>query len=68
MQFNQSSFNLDTPESWLIVLAYAVFFIYSYYSLVVCLIHVRKENLIQEMEDNPLEIQLMNSLGIDVEA
>jgi len=56
MQFDQSSFNLDTPESWLIVLAYAGFLIYSYYSLVICLIHVRKENRLLETEDNPLEI------------
>lgn len=44
MEFGQSSFNLDTPESWLIIMAYAGFWIYSYYSLIVFLIHTHKEN------------------------
>ena len=44
MEFDRSSFNLDTPESWLIILAYVGFWVYSYYSLVVFLIHIRKKN------------------------
>ncbi|MDJ0570560.1 MAG: hypothetical protein QNJ53_16155 [Pleurocapsa sp. MO_192.B19] len=61
MQFDESSFNLDldSPESWLILLIYIGFWVYSYYSLVVFLIHIRKQNRMaknMELEDNSLEI------------
>lgn len=56
MQLNQSSFNLDSPESWLIVLSYAGFLIYSYYSLVICLINIRKKNRLLETKENPIEV------------
>ena len=44
MQFNIQSFNLEQPESWLIILIFAVFWGYSYYSLFVLLIHTYKQN------------------------
>ncbi len=50
------SFNLNNPESWLILLTYAGFWVYSYYSLVVFLIHLRKQNRLIENEDNSLNI------------
>ncbi len=56
MQFHTSSFNLDSPESWLILLIYSGFWVYSYYSLVIFLIHIRKQNnLIKDLEaeENP---------------
>ena len=55
MQLNQSSFNLDSPESWLIVLSYAGFLIYSYYSLVICLINIRKSVNSQQSTVNSFE-------------
>ena len=56
MEFDISRFNLDNPDSWLILLIFAGFWIYSYYSLVVLLIHMRKQSLLLENEEEPLEI------------
>jgi len=56
MEFDISSFNLDNPDSWLIMLIFTGFWVYSYYSLVVLLIHTRKQNLLLENEEEPLEI------------
>ena len=56
MEFDISSLNLDNPESWLILLVFAGFWAYSYYSLVVLLIHTRKQHLLLENEEEPLEI------------
>lgn len=59
MQFDQSSLNLANPESWLIVLIYIGFWVYSYYSLVVFLIHTRKQNRLMEnmeLDENSLEV------------
>ena len=39
-----SSFQIGSPESWLILTIYTGFWIYSYYSLIVFLIHIRKQN------------------------
>ncbi|MEM8723833.1 MAG: hypothetical protein AAGE84_31925 [Cyanobacteria bacterium P01_G01_bin.39] len=44
MQFNIHSFNLDNPESCLIILIYAGFWGYSYYALILLLIHTYKRN------------------------
>ena len=44
MQLSESGFHSNNPESWLILLIYTVFWIYGYYSLVVFLIHLRKQN------------------------
>lgn len=55
MQLNTNSFNLSSPESWLIILIYAVFWGYSYYSLIALLIHTRQQNPLEESEQ-PLEI------------
>lgn len=44
MQFNPGNFNLDTPESWLIILMFVGFLGYSYYSLIVLLIYTHKKN------------------------
>ena len=44
MQLYESSFNFNDPEFWLILAAYAGFWIYGYYSLIVFLIHIRKQN------------------------
>lgn len=59
MQFNKFSFNLNSSESWLILLIYAGFLLYSYYSLVVYLIHTRKQQRIAEnleLEESSLDI------------
>ena len=56
MQFNTSSFNLNSPESWFILLIYIGFWVYSCYSLVIFLIHIHKQNsLIEDLEaeENP---------------
>ena len=51
MQFDASKFNLEYPESWLILLMFVGFLGYSYYSLIVLLIYThRKNQLIVEME------------------
>lgn len=52
MQFNRSNLNFNTPESWLILAIYAVFWLCSYYSLVVCPIHVRKQNQLLKNGEN----------------
>ena len=52
MQFDRLNPNFDAPESWLVLLVYGVFWLYSYYSLVVCLIHTRKQNLLLENSEN----------------
>ena len=44
MQFNIHRFNLEQPESWLIILVFAGFWVYSYYSLFVLLVHTYKKN------------------------
>ena len=49
-------FNLADPESWLIILIYAGFWSYSYYSLVVLLIHIRQRNNSIESEEKSLEV------------
>ncbi|WP_019504016.1 hypothetical protein [Pleurocapsa sp. PCC 7319] len=58
MQFNKLNFNLDSSESWLILLIYAGFWLYSYYSLVICLIHTHKQQRIAEnleLEESSLD-------------
>ncbi len=51
MQFDESNFNLEHPESWLILLMFVGFLGYSYYSLIVLLIYTHKKNqFIIEME------------------
>ena len=52
MQFNRSNFSFNTPESWLVLLIYGGFWLYSYYSLAVCLIHTRKQNRLLENSEN----------------
>ena len=44
MDLYESGFDFNRPESLLILTIYAGFWIYSCYSLVVLLIHVRKQN------------------------
>lgn len=44
MELYGSSFHANSPESWLILTIYAGFWLYSYYSLVIFLIHLRQEN------------------------
>lgn len=56
MQLNIHSFNSANSESWLIILIYAVFWGYSYYSLIMLLIHLRQENKPIEEEKQALEI------------
>lgn len=51
MQLDTSSFNLDNPDSWLILSIFTGFWICSYYSLVMCLIHTRKQNRLLENEE-----------------
>lgn len=54
MHLYDSSFNLDNPESWLILIMYVGFWVYSYYSLIVFLIHTRQENRLKsDLENNP---------------
>lgn len=55
MPFN-IHFNLDNPESCLIILIYAVFWGYSYYSLILLLIHTYKQNRLPEAKDNSIEV------------
>ena len=51
MQFNTNSFSPTDAESCLIILIYAVFWGFSYYSLITLLIHTRQQNsLIEESE------------------
>ena len=53
MDLYDFSFNFDNPESWLILIMYAGFWVSSYYSLVVFLIHTRQENRLRsELENN----------------
>ena len=55
MQFARSNSNLDNPESWLILLIYIGFWVYSYYSLVILLIHTCKQHRLMEtmeLEEN----------------
>jgi len=56
MQFNTNSFIVDSPESWLIILIYAVFWGCSYYSLINLLIHTRQQNNFLKESEQPLEI------------
>ena len=44
MQFDTSCYAPENPEFWLILLTYIGFWGYSYYSLVILLIHTRKHN------------------------
>ena len=44
MQFNPNTLNHTYAESWLIILIYAVFWGFSYYSLISLLIHTRQQN------------------------
>ena len=44
MQFHESNFNLENPESWLILLMFIGFLGYSYYSLIVLLIYTHRKN------------------------
>ncbi len=44
MQFNIHRLNLGQPESWLIILIFVGFWVYSYYSLFVLLVHTYKQN------------------------
>ena len=50
MQFDKSNYSLESPELWLILISYAGFWLYSYYSLIIRLIHTRKQNRIMENE------------------
>ncbi|MEO1671644.1 MAG: hypothetical protein AAFR77_12815 [Cyanobacteria bacterium J06631_2] len=56
MQFNNNSFNPYNPESWLIILIYAIFWGCSYYSLITLLIHTRQQNNLMEEPEKSLEI------------
>ena len=56
MQFNANSLSHSNAESWLIVLIYAVFWGFSYYSLIALLIHTRQQNSSIEESDRSLEI------------
>ncbi|MEL6930818.1 MAG: hypothetical protein AAFO95_19625 [Cyanobacteria bacterium J06600_6] len=56
MQFNTNSFNLSNADSWLIILIYAIFWGFSYYSLVTLLIHTRQQHNSIEDSETPLEI------------
>ena len=56
MQFNIHSFNLNNAESWLIILIYAVFWGYSYYSLIVLLLYLHKQNKLTQSDKKSLEI------------
>lgn len=51
MQFNRSNLDFNTPESWLVLLIYSGFWLYSYYSLTIRLIHTRKQNRLLENGD-----------------
>ncbi|MCC0177514.1 hypothetical protein I4641_11045 [Waterburya agarophytonicola K14] len=54
-----SNFNLDNPESWLILIMYVGFWVYSYYALVVFLIHTRQQNRLTEeidLEENSPDV------------
>lgn len=44
MKFDLSNLNLDSPDAWLILLTYLGFSLYSYYSLVIFLIHLHQKN------------------------
>lgn len=44
MQLNHNSFSHSNAEFWLIILTYAVFWSFSYYSLIILLIHTRQQN------------------------
>ena len=52
MDLYDFSFNFDNPESWLILIMYVGFWVYSYYSLVVFLIHTRQENRLKSKPEN----------------
>ena len=52
MQFNRPDLNFNTPESWLVLLIYSGFWFDSYYSLIVRLIHTRKQNRLLENGEN----------------
>ncbi|MEM6613686.1 MAG: hypothetical protein AAF652_15790 [Cyanobacteria bacterium P01_C01_bin.72] len=56
MQFNNNTFNLHNPESWLIIMIYAIFWGYSYYSLIMLLIHTRQQHNLMEGSEKSLEI------------
>ncbi len=56
MQVNIDSFKLDSPESCLIILIYAGFWGYSYYSLIVLLIHTYKQNQSTEETTHALSV------------
>jgi len=56
MKFDIFGFNLNNPDSWLILLIFAGFWAYSYYSLIILLIHTRKQNALLDNEDDSLEI------------
>ena len=44
MQFNESNFNLENPEPWLILLMFIGFLAYSYYSLIAFLIYTYRND------------------------
>ena len=52
MEFYKFEFSVDSAESWLILLIYIGFWAYSYYSLVIFLIHIRKQNRLMENMEN----------------
>lgn len=56
MQFGRSGFDVDNPDSWLILSIFIGFWVCSYYSLVMCLIHTRKQNRLLENEEESLEV------------
>jgi len=56
MQFNTNSFSHSNAESWLIILIYAIFWVFSYYSLIILLIHNRQQNNSIKESEKPLEI------------
>ena len=54
MRFNISGYDLTNAESWLIILVYVGFSLYSSYSLIALLRHIyRQDNAI---EDESLEV------------
>lgn len=55
MQFNESNFNLNHPEPWLILLMFVGFLGYSYYSLIVLLIYIQRKNQFIEEQDQAVE-------------
>jgi len=56
MQLNTNNLSPLNAEFWLIILIYALFWGFSYYSLISLLIHTRQQNNSIEESEPPLEI------------